>query len=59
MAIDPNSMTWRAVIQWATEQREEAVARLIGGAHPELDERLRGRIQMLDELIDLTEHPEQ
>lgn len=51
-------MTWQRIAAWAQAQRDEAIARLVGGARPELDERLRGRIQMLDELMDLPDHPE-
>lgn len=51
-------MTWQIIRRWAEAQRDEAIARLVGGARPELDERLRGRIQMLDELMDLPDHPE-
>lgn len=55
--IDQNSGTWQAVAEWAQDQREGAVERLIGGANPEHDERIRGKIQMLDELLSLPDFP--
>ncbi|MEX0385867.1 hypothetical protein [Spiribacter onubensis] len=57
MKIDPNTQTWEAVREWAIDQREGAVERLIGGAYPDKDERIRGRIQALDELLDLPNKP--
>jgi len=53
--IDRNSPTWQAVVDWATDQREGAIERLIGGANTEQDERIRGKIQALSELLDLAE----
>ena len=55
MKIDPNTQTWEAVKAWAEDQRDGAIERLIGGAYPEQDERIRGRIQALSELLDLPE----
>lgn len=55
--IDPNSVSWRLVQAWAEDQRAGAIERLIGGAFPDQDERLRGRIQILNELLDLPESP--
>ena len=51
--IDRNSATWQAVLDWAKNRRDGEVERLIGGAHPEQDERIRGRIQAIDELLSL------
>jgi hypothetical protein len=51
--IDPNSHTWQAVVDWAEDQRQGAIERLIGGANPDQDERIRGKIQALNELLDL------
>ena len=55
--IDRNSPTWRAVADWAADQREGAIERLIGGASPEKDERIRGKMQALSELLDLPDSP--
>ena len=55
MRIDRNSHTWQAVTEWAQDQREGAIERLIGGANTEHDERIRGKIQALSELLDLPE----
>lgn len=55
--IDRQSPIWRAVQAWAEDQRLGAIERLIGGAFPEQDERLRGRIQALNELLDLPDSP--
>jgi hypothetical protein len=51
--IDRTSSTWQAVLEWAQNKRDGEVERLIGGAYPEQDERIRGRIQAIDELLDL------
>lgn len=55
--IDRNSPTWQAVADWARDQREGAIERLIGGANTEQDERIRGKIQALNELLDLPDSP--
>lgn len=52
-SVNVNSDTWRQVSEWANEQRQQAVNRLIAGS-PQ-DERLRGRIEQIDELLALGE----
>jgi len=56
-SIDQNSPTWQAVKAWAADQRQGEIERLIGGANPENDERIRGRIQVLGDLIALPDDP--
>lgn len=54
-SIDRNSDTWRQVAEWAAQQRQEAVEQLVaGGAR---DERLRGRIEQIDDLLSLASEP--
>jgi len=55
--IDRNSHTWQAIAAWAEDQRQGAIERLIGGADPSQDERIRGRIQALESLLDLPNSP--
>ncbi|KJZ07165.1 hypothetical protein TW86_18080 [Halomonas sp. S2151] len=49
--INRNSDTWNAVIEWATQQRQDAVEKLIAGSSR--DDRLRGQIEAMDELLAL------
>lgn len=53
MAIDRNSDTWKAIERWAAERRALAVAGLITGSQPMQDERNRGEIRALDDLLAL------
>jgi hypothetical protein len=55
--IDRNSGTWQVIKAWAEDQRQGEIERLIGGATPEQDERIRGRIQALGNLLDLPDDP--
>lgn len=51
--IDRYSADWKAVKAFCHEQRDTAVAALIEGGGQ--DERLRGRIEFIDELLRLPE----
>ncbi len=53
--IDPNSETWKAVLEWAGQQRDDAVQLLIEDFQ---SERMRGRIAVIDDLTNLA-RPEQ
>ena len=57
MRIDQNSATWSVVRNWAEDQRQGYIEQLIGGANPDMDERIRGRIQVLDALLALPNDP--
>ena len=50
--IDKHSETWVAMTEWARSQRQEAVAALIADR---LSEQQRGKIELLDKLLRLTE----
>ena len=49
--INRNSDTWNAVAEWAIQQRQHAVEKLIAGSSR--DDRLRGQIEAMDELLAL------
>lgn len=49
MAIDRHSDTWRDTEQWLQERRANCVESLINGSPK--DERLRGEIRLIDDLI--------
>jgi len=55
--IDQNSGTWQAIREWAEDQRQGEIERLIGGANPSNDDRIRGRIQVLGDLLALPDDP--
>ncbi|MCL7941213.1 hypothetical protein M8009_13045 [Halomonas sp. ATCH28] len=48
--IDPRSDTWKAVLEWAQAQRDEAIEGLIQDHD---SEQQRGRIGALDDLVAL------
>ncbi|MGS2743600.1 hypothetical protein ACU6TU_08385 [Halomonas sp. LS-001] len=48
--IDIHSLTWQAVEAWLTERRADCVQSLINGT--EFDQRLRGEIRVMDDLIE-------
>jgi hypothetical protein len=48
--IDSRSDTWKAVLEWAQAQRDEAIEGLI---HDHDSEQQRGRIGALDDLVAL------
>ncbi len=52
MTIDKNSITWKAVVQFAELQRQEAIANLISNHN---SEQSRGAIAQLDRLLALTD----
>lgn len=49
--VETHSETWEAIEAWRKRRRAELVASLIQGSAG--DDKLRGRIAMLDELADL------
>lgn len=50
--IDRHSETWQAVIAWAERRRDMATRELVrGSASPGGDDRWRGEIRALDDLI--------
>ncbi|GAB2799065.1 hypothetical protein GCM10027040_27610 [Halomonas shantousis] len=49
--IDKHSDTWRAVTEWARQQRQEAIDMLIADRD---SEQQRGKIELIDELLKLT-----
>lgn len=51
--IDQHSKTWRAVTEWAQKRRETAVSSLIAGSTG--DDKLRGEIRAIDDLLALTD----
>lgn len=54
--IDRHSETWAAVTRWAEQRRDAATRGLIGGsATPGGDDRYRGEIRALDDLLALAE----
>ncbi|MCD6006902.1 hypothetical protein [Halomonas sp. IOP_31] len=55
-SIDTHSDTWRQIQQWAAEEREELVYQLIAGSAN--DDRLRGRIDQIDNLLRLGAKPD-
>ncbi|TDX29105.1 hypothetical protein DFO67_108149 [Modicisalibacter xianhensis] len=57
--IEKHSATWKTVTEWARERRATATDALIqGSATPGHDDKLRGEIRALDDLLALTEEPE-
>ncbi|MBH8578788.1 hypothetical protein [Bisbaumannia pacifica] len=57
--IDAHSETWRAVADWARERRQAAADDLIrGGTTPGHDDKLRGEIRALDDLLSLVDTPQ-
>ena len=53
--IDRNSSTWKTIERWAQERRALAVQGLITGSQPMADERNRGDIRTLDDLLALAD----
>ncbi|QJQ93919.1 MULTISPECIES: hypothetical protein [Halomonadaceae] len=53
--IDKHSDTWRAVTDWAHAKHQRAVDALIAGSPG--DDKLRGEIRAIDELLELTGKP--
>jgi len=53
--IDPRSDTWKAVLEWARAEREDALQMLIEDCR---SERQRGRIESMDALLNLARPPE-
>lgn len=50
--IDKHGETWQAVTEWAQKRRGDAVASLIAGSAA--DDKLRGEIRLIDDLLTLT-----
>jgi hypothetical protein len=48
--IDIHGLTWQAVETWLHERRADCVQSLINGT--EFDQRLRGEIRVIDDLIE-------
>lgn len=51
--IDKHGETWQAVTEWARKRRDDAVSALIAGSVA--DDKLRGEIRLIDDLLALTE----
>ncbi len=57
--IDKHTETWQAVEAWANERRAVATADLIqGGITPGHDDKLRGEIRAIDDLLSLADGQE-
>ncbi|MCG7598401.1 hypothetical protein MHM84_01215 [Halomonas sp. McH1-25] len=57
--IEKHSLTWKTVTEWAEKRRGEATASLIqGGTAPGHDDKLRGEIRAIDDLLALADEPE-
>lgn len=55
-SVDRYSLTWKSIEAFASERRKKAVQDLIDGSP--LDERKRGQIELIDELLSLGEPPD-
>lgn len=56
--IDTHTETWQAVEEWARQRRALATADLIqGGSTPGHDDKLRGEIRAIDDLLGLADAP--
>lgn len=54
--IDRHTETWQAVEAWAKQRRAVAIADLIqGGSSPGHDDKMRGEIRAMDDLLDLAD----
>lgn len=56
-SVDTYSLTWKAVSDFASENRIKAVNDLIDGSP--FDQKMRGKIEFIDELLKLGEPPKQ
>ncbi|WP_277810685.1 hypothetical protein [Chromohalobacter canadensis] len=54
-SIDTRSDTWRQIEQWAVDERQMLVDQLIAGSAN--DDRVRGRIDQIDELLGQAREP--